>query len=437
LNWLVPIVMFGWIPLILAAFRFLPARRAVLGGFLIGWLFLPIAQYPIAGLPDYTKLSAVCGVVLAGAALFDFRRFLALRPAWIDAPVLLFCLSPFASSISNDLGLHDGLSAVFAQALRWGAPYLLGRLYFSGVDPLGELACAIFGGALVYAPLVLVEVWRGPVLHELVFGYAQPMTDSIPRFGGLRPIVFMESSLMLAVWMAAGAVIGLWLWRSHARMPPRWLLPLAIAATLLMRSVNGWFMLALGTALLFLTAMLRTKIVVTAVIGLILVFLAVRTLGVWSGRQVVTVVSAVINPVRAESLAFRFKNEQIIGDNARRRPILGWGRQARPFYNIRTGRPAVPDSLWIAVFAESGLMGLVGFMALLLSPVVRFLRLYAATDWTLPEVAPAAALAVVLILYTIDLLFNAFANPVFMLAAGGLAGLSPLRLPDRNARYSE
>ncbi len=421
--------MFGWIPLILAAFALFPPRRAVLCGFVCGWLFLPIVEYPIPGFPDYTKLVAVCGGVLLGSLIFDFRRFLTLRPDWFDIPIVLFCFSPFFSSVSNELGLHDGLSVVFAQLLTWGVPYCLGRLYFSDLAALRDLACGIFAGALAYAPLTLLEFWIGPVLHRLVFGFAQPMIDSIPRFGGLRPIVFMESSLMVAAWMAAAAIVGIWMWRTGASalfagLPMKWLVPFVVIASLLMRSVNGWFVLAVGTVLLFLSAALRTKLALAVILALILAFLGARASGFWSGQQAVTVVSTLINPIRAQSLRFRFQNEQIIGDNARRHPMLGWGRQLRPFYNLGTGRPAVPDSLWIAVFAQFGLIGLAGFAALLLLPVIRFLWRVAPGQWCQPGgLAAAAALAVVLTMYTVDLLFNGFANPIFMLASGGLAGL--------------
>lgn len=412
----------------LAAFALLPARRAVLVGFVAGWLFIPTTQYTIHGFPDYTKLSAVCGGVFLCAAIFDFRSFIRLRLAWFDVPILVFCLSPFASSISNELGLHDGISVVFAQVLTWALPYCLGRLYFAGLSSLRELAAGIFAGALAYTPLVLIEFWCGPFLNRSVFGFAQPTLDKISRFGGLRPIVFLESSIMLAVWMAAAALIGIWLWRTRAQgsifgLPLKWVLPVVILGSLLMRSVNGWFILALGSLLLFATAMLRTRIAMMAVIALMLAFLSIRAWGGWSGRQAVAAVGAMINPVRAESLAFRFRNEQIIGDNARRHPLLGWGRQGRPFYNMRTRLPAIADSLWIAVFAQYGLIGLFGFAALMLTPVTLFLWRYQPGAWTQADVAPAAAMAVVLILYTVDLLFNGFFNPIFMLAAGGLAGL--------------
>jgi O-antigen ligase len=80
------------------------------------------------------------------------------------------------------------------------------------------------------------------------------------------------------------------------------------------------------------------------------------------------------------------------------------------------------------VFAQCGTVGLVGIMGTLLLPVAVFIRRFPASQWQEAAVAPAAALAVVVILYAIDDLANGSINPVFMLASGGLAGLRCERL---------
>src|SRR5690606_15987297 len=108
MNVLVPIVMFGWIPLSLVFWAFLPARRALLATILIGWMFLPVAAFTFPGFPDYTKASAVSLAALLGAVIFDARSLLGFRPRWFDIPMLLWCAAPLFSSISNELGFYDG-----------------------------------------------------------------------------------------------------------------------------------------------------------------------------------------------------------------------------------------------------------------------------------------------------------------------------------------
>jgi len=132
---LVWIAMFGCIPFVLAMFALLPPRRAVLVSFLVAWLFLPVAKFDLQGLPDYTKMSATCAGVLLAIIIFDIEHLLSLSyaPKWVDFPMIVWCLCPLATAISNqpDLTYHDGLAYVFDRLVSWGLPYLIGRLYLS------------------------------------------------------------------------------------------------------------------------------------------------------------------------------------------------------------------------------------------------------------------------------------------------------------------
>ena len=419
--------MFGWIPLVFALFRLLQPRRAALIGFLAGWMFLPVAGYTIAGLPDYTKVSAISGMVLLGAAIFDFRRLISVRIRLVDIPIVVFCLCPFASSISNGLGVHEGLSSVFDRIITWGVPYAIGRLYFDELSDLRELAIGFFLGGLVYVPLCLWEIARGPQLHRLIYGYSQHFLDKELRFGILRPMVFMQGGLALAAWMAAASVLGFWLWKSRS-FPSRfhtllaWLVPVLAITTIDVRSVNGWILTAAGVGLLVLHSYWRSAAPIIGIMLLISVYVSARATGAWSGVQTVPVVERTINKAKGKSIRFRFWNEEVIAGNVRERPLFGWGRQTAPFDNGLSW-PAIPDSMWIGVFAQCGAVGLVSLIATLLLPVAVFVRHFPASEWQETCVAPAAGLAVVLILFAIDGLANAMFNPVVMLAAGGLSGL--------------
>jgi hypothetical protein len=316
----------------------------------------------------------------------------------------------------------------------WGIPFAIGRLYFDDLAGLRELATGIFLSGLLYVPLCLFELWKGPELHRLVYGYYQPDLDVKMRFGILRPMVFMEGGLMVAVWIAAASVLGIWLWKgrvlpSVGGVSLAWFVPLLCVMTMLIRSVNGWILLAVGAGILLVVSKWHTAAPVVCVMILILLHIATRAAGVWSGGQAVHAAANVINESKGNSILFRFQNEDIIAANVRERPIFGWGRQDRALYDKDTGTYAVSDSLWIIVYAGFGVVGLVAVITSLLLPVVLFIRRFPASLWGEARVGPAAALAIVLVLYTIDHLANAMVNPVFMLAAGGLAGLSPKPTP--------
>ena len=264
-------------------------------------------------------------------------------------------------------------------------------------------------------------------MHRLVFGFYQPLLDPETRFGILRPMVFMESGLMLAVWMAAATVLAFWLWRSRAlpslgRVSMAWLVPVLAVTTILVRSVNGWGLLALGVGLFALRSTCRSAAPLVGLMALIVIYITIRATGAWAAEHASATVSAVL-PSKTVSVGYRLWNENMISANARKRPLLGWGRQARAIEDGHGGY-AVCDSMWIIVFTTFGVAGLVGFVGTLLLPVVAFIRRFPAVRWQEKTLAPAAAMAVILILYMIDNLANAMINPVFMLIAGGLAGLS-------------
>ncbi|NTV97881.1 MAG: hypothetical protein HGA70_01785, partial [Chlorobiaceae bacterium] len=54
-NIMVPVAMFGWIPVVILLFKKLEPRLAASVAFVAGWMFLPIAAINLPGLPDYTK----------------------------------------------------------------------------------------------------------------------------------------------------------------------------------------------------------------------------------------------------------------------------------------------------------------------------------------------------------------------------------------------
>ena len=150
MNWLVPLVLVGWIPVGLALFAWLPVRKAILSALLLAWLFLPQAGYPLPGFPDYTRITATCVVIICGVLFFDGQRLLTYRPTWHDIPLAVFCAGGLATSVSNGLGWYDGLSVVFGLTVAWAVPYVIGKVYFADEKGGRMLSLALFVGGLVY-----------------------------------------------------------------------------------------------------------------------------------------------------------------------------------------------------------------------------------------------------------------------------------------------
>ncbi len=427
---LVYIVMFGWIPVVLYLFRWVPAQRALVVSFITAWLFLPQAKFPLPVFPEYTKMSATCYGVLLATIVFDVERFKSFQIGWLDLPMLVWCLCPLASSITNGLGWYDGISEFNAQTTTWGVPYYLGRLYLNNLEGLRKLAIGIFTGGLIYIPLCLLEIRISPQLHRIVYGFAarENFAQEI-RYGGYRATVFMESGLMVGAWMMAAALIGVWLWKTGVikqmwGIPASRLVVALLITVVLVKATGACFLLVMGLVILFVAKWFRTSKLLLLLIATISLYIFVGANGTFSGNQIVSIVSTGVNQDRAQSLEFRFDNEKILSDKARQRMVFGWGGWGRSRVNDEWGKDiSVTDSLWIIAFGTKGAVGLISLTASLLLPAIAFVQRYPAKLWSHPKVAPAAALAVLLVLYMLDCVLNAMINPIYTLACGGIAGL--------------
>jgi hypothetical protein len=425
------IVMFAWIPVVLVLFTRFEPRQAAIIAFLGAWMFLPMAKYPIPGMPDYTKMSATCFGIFFAAIIFDSARLAALKVQASDAPMVIWCLCPLFSSLANGLGLYDGAASVLQLTAKWGFPYLIGRMYFGSLSSLREYAVGIVAGGLVYVPLCLYESRMSPQLHHMLYGFTQSAFDQSFRYGGWRPMVFMEHGLMVGMWMASASLVALWLFCTGALKELRgcsmgWLVPVLTFTAVMCRSTGAIALYIMGASVLLATRKLKSGIAILLLLSLPVGYLATRSTGIWSGDNLVRLISENLSQDRAASIDFRFKNENILSEKALQQPVFGWGGWGRArVYDAEGNDVSVTDGLWIIVFGQYGLVGLAAFSSAVLLPVLRLLRLYPARQWSSPAVGPAAVLAVLLVIYMIDNLLNAMINPIFMVAAGGLAGLVP------------
>lgn len=425
---LVPLTLFGWIPVVILLFTILPPRRAVLAAFIGAWLFLPVAGYMLPGFPNYTKTTATSFGVLLGVMLMDGGRLATLRPVLTDLLAAGWCFVPVMSSLTNGLGLYDGLSASFEHVMVWGVPYLIGRAYFTDLASLRELAIAMFIGGMLYVPLCLIEVRMSPQLHMWVYGFHAHDFIHNRRLGGWRPTVFMHTGLGLGMWMTAASLMGVWLWwnRSLVRIRgvPVWMLlaPLLVT-TVLCKSLGALLLLAGGLGVLYVSRLLRTRLFLLAVLCIPLAYIGVRATGSWDGAEMLEAAQEVAGPDRARSLGVRLRNEDILVEHALKRPVFGWGGWGR---NRPEGVRTITDGMWVIAIGQRGIVGLGLLLGMMLMPVVVVLRRLRPRTWRDPATAAPLALGMLLMLHMIDSLLNAQPNPVFILAAGGLAGLAPV-----------
>jgi hypothetical protein len=425
---LASVAMFGFIPFVFYLFVRFPPQRAVIISFVLGWLFLPQVSYPIPLLPAFTKLSAVCYSILLATVVYDTARLTCFKPGWLDVPMLIWCLCPIVSQISNG---GSPITPTFNQIISWGLPYLVGRLYVGSLDGLRQLAIGIFAGGLAYIPFTLIEGVKGPILHQMVYGVSSfdDWTQAL-RAGGWRPVVFMQHGLMVAVWMMTAALMAVWFWQTGAlkKFQGRNIKTLAIMliiAFFLCRSTGAYSLFVFALIVLFCAKRFRTSLPLLFIIGYIVFYLYISAAGQFSSKEVMGFITPIFGQDRAGSLKYRFDMEEILGEKARQRIIFGWGDSGgNRVYNQQGQDISVTDSLWIIAFGTYGTVGLVSLFSSLLLPVIVFtLFKYPARTWSNPKVAPAASLAVALTMYVFDCVLNAMTNPIFALIAGGISTL--------------
>jgi hypothetical protein len=479
------VALFAWIVLVPVLFTRMSRQRAVMIAIVAGWLFLPeIRDYAVlADSPpparllfiSISKINAISYGLLAAVLCFDRQRLLSFRPQWFDAPMIAWCVCPFFTIVANDMRLYVGFSQTWQQTLYWGVPYLMGRLYFTDLAGLRELAIGIVLGGLVYVPFCMFEVRLSPQLHRWVYGFYQHDFGQSVRGSTFRATVFMEHGLMVGMWMTAATVMAVWTWWTGAlgRLDVgRWCRPLPMGgvvlllliAMVLLKSAGA---LALGVgaaAALFVSRWLPAPV---ALVGLLLVPPTYIVGRAWTAREptgwlasslddkasdelerralekpmfagsdvtgddFLRFLSEVFNPERASSVQTRLVMEDKLLEKAVQHPMFGWGGEGRARVYDPAGKDvSITDGYWIAVLGDRGFFGLVAMCAAVLLPALRFAWVHPQRLWSHPALAPAAVIAVLLAISLIDDLFNAMIDPIFILASGALASVTGTRLPE-------
>ncbi|MEM9914606.1 MAG: O-antigen ligase domain-containing protein [Planctomycetota bacterium] len=439
-------VLWGWIPLVLVLFLVMPHRRAVVVALIGSWLFLPQLAYSVPLMPDFTKVTATSYGIILGALILDPQsRVLNFKPRWIDIPMAVWVISPFFSSVSNNLGLYDGAAQIADKMITHGLPYLIGRLYFRTPEDAKEFAMGMVVGGLLYVPLCLYEIRMSPHLHEMIYGF-RPINDwqMVKRWGGWRPMVFMKHGLMVGVWMTTTAAIAFWLWRTKAIKDiwgvPMWLVgPIIIVTAILCKTTGAVALFSVVLAAMLLVRYLDMKIMLYAIIVGIPVFLFLRVTGLFTGENVAEAIGQIVPPLgeRALSLQYRLDHENAIVGRAYEKILLGWGGWGDAFqvYIEKYQSRAVPDSLWVRAFGEGGLIGLTSLFAYYLIPPFVLLRKMKPKEWCSARCAPLTGMAMIILIYAMDCLFNTMENPIFIVAVGGVStmAVSLSRVPVKKA----
>jgi len=437
-NPLVGIALFGWVPFVLLLFTMLPPRRAALIAFLAGSMFLPSGGFKIHAFPEYNKTTAICVGILLSALIFDTGRITRFKPHWLDLFPIMYCVTPFFSSLSNNLGAYDGVSALTGSVISWLFPYFIGRLYFSDLQGMRELILGFFIAGMVYMPFCLFEIRMSPHLHYWIYGFSPTAFVHHIRSGGYRPVVFMGTGLRLTLFMGFTTLSGFGLWFSKVKTSflglPLWVSVFALAlTTLLCKSVGAFILMLVGMGSLVIIKHLRTSAPVALLACAAVAYIVFRGSGLWSGMELVDMAS-IFGPEREGSLRVRIVNETALAERARERLLLGWGGWGDSRIKDEHGRDiSITDGFWIIVFGTRGTLGLIAFAGTILGPVFLVIYQVSGRYWAHPAMMPAVIALLIICLWLVDSITNAMYNPIYIVTAGGLASLKAVKVTQRQS----
>lgn len=443
-----------WPLVCIALFRKLSLERAIIWSILGGYLILPqSAEFDLPLVPSMNKTTIpsigafLCCVFLVKKPVAFWpegwaMRLLVLAFVAGAVPTVLTNGDPIVFSLLGDtapivfsvaslpgLGLRDLLSVVINQIIIL-LPFFLGRSYLSDETGLRALLIALVIGALAYSLPALLEIRISPQINTWVYGFFQHDFQQMIRQGGFRPIVFLPHALWLAFFVMSAAMAAIALSRRvEGRERIRFL---AIAAYLLVLLVLCKSLASLIFAMVLAPVLLmgdaRMQIRLALIFALVAIIYPMLRNNGWIPLDDLMAYATAISPERAQSLGFRFDNEQQLLARADLKPLFGWGGWGRNL--VRDMETAeiltIPDGEWIIVFGSFGWVGYIAQMGLIGGPLI--LLWWGMNRWPGGQVPRFLAPAALLLAITmIDMLLNAILTPYTWMMAGAILGAAEAR----------
>ena len=237
-NSLAYLALVVWPAVAVFLFRRLPYERALVWAILAPYLLLPpVANFDFPLVPPLDKAS-IPNLAAFAATVFVLGRRVPILPGSASVKLLLavFVAGPVATVLTNQnpivigqvfvpgLPLTDALAEVVKQSIVL-LPFFLARRFLATEAAQRELLLALALAGLAYSVPMLLEVRLSPQINVWVWGFFPHAFDQQIRFGGFRPVVFLQHGIWVAFFalMALMAAAALWRAAEPERRTP-WLL---------------------------------------------------------------------------------------------------------------------------------------------------------------------------------------------------------------------
>lgn len=289
---------------------------------------------------------------------------------WLKIFLFIFVISPFLTALNNQeqylhlpgVTLYDGLSQSVANLLII-FPFFIALKYFRSYNDHILLFKFFAISVILYSILILYEIRMSPQLHTMLYGYFPHSFEQQVRAGGYRSVVFVGHGLLIAFLVSIALMVTVSLYKVKDKIIWGniliWIIFLLFVLVLSKSYAALIFGFAASLLILFFSAKFSTLISLILVL-LFISYPALMTINMFPHEGIVDFAS-IFDVNRAQSLAFRFYNEEFLLSHASEKPFLGWGSWGRNrVYDLDTFQDlSVTDGRWIIVLGTRGWLGFI------------------------------------------------------------------------------
>ena len=458
-NAIANLMLLVWPVAVLVFFQRLPLQRAILLCLIGGYLILPpVAAFDLPLVPDLDKFSISSIMALVGC-IFVAKAPVPFLPSalFLRILVIVFVISAIPTVLTNSdrilfETLQDAAPIIFYHSelpgLRWRdmgsvmigqvivlIPFFIARRHLSTPDAHRELLLAFCIAGLFYSIPSLIEIRFSPQMNVWIYGFFQHDFAQMIRMGGYRPIVFLPHALWLALFMFSALIATVSLARVAESGSRARLYVAAFYLFCMLVLCKSMASLAYGLAFTPVVALASYRLQVKLALAIALIgciYPILRNAHVIPLETVLTKIEE-FSPDRAQSLGYRFENEEVLLERAAEKPVFGWGAWGRNLIRDENdGRIlSIPDGRWIITFGSFGWVGYLAEMGLLTSTLA--LLYWAMRRQETSRISPhVSCISLILGATMIDMLLNDTLVPVTWMCAGAILGYAERELYPRS-----
>jgi len=429
------LVFYSWPLVVIWMVSRYKAKRAIFMAITLAILLLPNGfSFDLPLIPPIDRIS-LTSLTLAAVLFFTGRRF-KLFPEGLPTKIIIgYLISIVISCMSNPDGIligsrylqgltyYDAISETIRTILAL-MPFFLGRAFLNDVKDNEWIFKLLVIFALFYSIPMLGEVRLAPLLHYWVYGFSAVDFFQQMRGDGFRPTVFFGHGLGLAFWMTTCIIAALALRKNKVRIAgfsATQVIIYLMVVLVLSKTVSALVYVFLAMFLIFKfypRKQIKWSLILVAIV---MIYPVTKTFGLFPDRAIVSNIQQ-YSPARAESLDFRFKNEDILLNRALQKPFFGWSGWGRArVYNKYGDSVSVTDGKWIIELGNNGAVGFIFSYALFFITLLYALKNINNIDNPRDKVY-FASLAIILAICVIDSIPNTGMVAMHLLLAGALLG---------------